>query len=377
MNVAVHLPVANGAASGSLVRWLRIALDCWRQITLKQILVVNLIGLIVDVWFTLTWLRENVQAHSWQVLAWAVGENAMIATGMLLVVVVADRVVPTRWPWWTPYAIGALLGGLVVNLLTTWCFEYLIPLRTLMDYLLDPAAVHRKRTVIEVTDGVVICGVALFVYAWLRRLRLQQARLHAVQQEQVAARRRLAEARLRTMQARVEPEFLTDTLARIEWLQGIDAERALRALDALNVYLRAAMPRDASAVSTLGGELVLTRAWLEVLRTAHGEAIVLETTVPYGAESTAFPAMILPCVIKHEVSRAGAVMLRVEAELVESCLRLRVYGIAADSSSRDDYRIEALRVRLATLYGDRARFLRQQSVQGDRYCTETIIETPR
>lgn len=376
MNATVR-PLAAFDASGTLIRWLRFVLDCWRQITLKQVLVVNLIALFIDVWFVLTWLRENLQAHSWQVLAWAVGENAMIATGLLLVVAVADRVVPTRWPWWMPYAIGALLGALVVNLTTTWCFEYLIPLRTLMDYTLDPAAVHRKRTVIEVTDGVVIGGVAIFVYAWLRRLRLQQARLHAVQQEQVTTRRRLAEARLRTMQARIEPEFLIDTLVRIEWLQGIDTDRALRALDALNVYLRATMPQDANAESTLRGELVLTRAWLDVLRGSSGNAIRLETALPHGTEATTFPAMILPCVIKHEASRTGVTMIRVEAELMESCLRLRVYGIATDSSVRDDDRIESLRVRLTTLYGDRARFLRQRSVQGDRYCTETIIEIPR
>lgn len=359
------------------VGWLPFALDCWRRITLRQILVVNLLALFVDAWFVLTWLRELVQAHSWQVLGWIVGEGTMAATGMLLVVAIVDRVEPRRWPWWTPYAVGTLLGGFVVNLMTIWCFEYLIPLRTLMDYMLDPAAVQRKRTVIEVTDGVVICGVALFVYAWLRRLRLQRARLHAVQQQQVVARRRLAEARLQTMRARVEPEFLLDTLARIEWLEGIEAERALQALDALIVYLRAAMPRNENTISTLGGELALTRAWLEVLRAVHGETIALETSVPDGTEDEALPAMILPCVIKHEALRAGATVLRVEAELVEACLRLRVYGIAKDFSSRDDDRIEALRVRLATLYGDRARFARQRQAQGDRYCTETVIEIPR
>lgn len=377
MNATVRLLASADTASGTLLRWLRFVLDCWQGITLKQVLVVNLIALFVDVWFVLTWLRENLQAHSWQVLAWIVGEGAMIATGLLLVVAIADRVAPRRWPWWTPYAVGALVGGLVVNLLTTWCFEYLIPVRTLMDYFLSAADVYRKRTVIEVTDGVVIGGVAIFVYAWLRRLRLQQTRLHSVQQEQVTTRRRLAEARLQTMQARVEPEFLTDTLARIKWLQGIDAERALRALNALIVYLRATMPRDANAVSTLGGELALTRAWLEVLRTVRGEAIVLETAVPDGVEAVAFPAMILPCTIKHEVSHGGVVMLRVDAELEESCLRLRVNGMAAVSSSRDDDRIEALRVRLATLYGDRARFARQRKAQGNQYRIETIIEIPR
>ena len=381
MNVAVRTRVASGATAGTPARWLRFLLDSWRQITLKQILVVSLIALLVDAWDVLAWLRMNLQAP-WQARAWIVCDNAMIAMGMLLVVAVADRVVPKRWPWWTPYVAGALLGGLLVNLLVTWCFQYLIPLRSMMDAYAKPADLHRMHTLTEVVDGFVTGGVALFTYAWLRRLRLLQSRLHAVQQERVSARRHLAEARLQAMQGHVEPELLIDTLARIEELQGTDATRALHALDALIVYLRAARPRGQATVPTLGGEMAFVRAYLDVLRNARGETITLQADLPPTAAAAAFPAMVLPCVIRNEVEglagrTAPEAALRVEADLAQACLRVRICAVTTDASDRDDDRIKALRVRLTTLYGERARFVRQRKVQGARCDVETLIEIPQ
>ena len=57
MNVAVRTRVATGAAAGTLWRWLYFLLDSWRRITLKQILVANLIALLISGWDVLTWLR--------------------------------------------------------------------------------------------------------------------------------------------------------------------------------------------------------------------------------------------------------------------------------------------------------------------------------
>lgn len=382
MSVAVRTRVASGAAAtGTLARGFRFLPDSWRSITLKQILVVNLIALLVDAWDVLAWLDMNLQAP-WQTRAWMFCDNAMIAMGMLWVAAIADRVEPRRWPWWTPYAVGAVFGGLLVNLLTTWCLQYLIPLPAMTDAYAKPVDLHRMHMLTGVVDGFVTGGVALFTYAWLRRLRLQQNRLHAVQQQRVTARRRLAEAHLQTMQGRVEPGLLIDTLARIEALRDTDATRAVHALDALIVYLRTAMPRDHVGMSSLGGEIALARAYLEVLRDARSATIALEAELPPAVAAAAFPAMVLPCAIRNEVEgMAGrtvpAATLRVEAELAQAYLRVRICAVTTDASDGNDDRTKALRDRLTVLYGEHARFVRQRKVQGERCHVETIIEIPQ
>jgi hypothetical protein len=381
MNVAARTLVATGAAAGTLARSLQFVVESWRRITLKQVLVVNLIAVLVSVWDVLTWFRMSLAA-SWQTRIWIFADNAVVAMGLLLVVAIADRVVPRRWPWWMPYAVAALGGGVLVNLLASWCFQYVIPLATMTNEYVKPEHLHRIRTVTELADGVVTGGIAIFVYAWLRRLRQQQDRLHEVQQAQVTARRRLSEARLQTMQARVEPELLVDTLGQIEALHASDAARALHTLDALIVYLRKAVPREHTHPPTLAGEIALVGAWLDVVRGAQGDAVRLEVSLPAAAGAATFPSLVLPCLVRHEIagmprSAVSGSLLQIVADIAESRLRVRVSAVAAHAYEHPDDRIESLRTRLAALYGDRGRFLRRRSLREDRCQVDTTIEIPQ
>jgi LytS/YehU family sensor histidine kinase len=135
-------------------------------------------------------------------------------------------------------------------------------------------------------------------------------------------------------------------------------------------------------VSTLAGEIGLVRAYLDVLRNSCSARITLEADLSPAAAAAAFPAMVLPCAIRHEVEGiVGQAALeatwRIEADLVQSRLRVRVSGATRNLSGRDDDRIEFLRARLASLYGERARFVRRCQVQGARCEVETIIEVPQ
>ena len=66
-----------------------------------------------------------------------------------------------------------------------------------------------------------------------------------------AARRRLVEAQLQAMQARVDPQMFFDTLDTVQRLYTSDPRRAEGLLDELIVFLRAALPRLRTASSTL------------------------------------------------------------------------------------------------------------------------------
>jgi len=79
-------------------------------------------------------------------------------------------------------------------------------------------------------------------------------------------KRQLAEAQLKTMQAQVEPHFLFNTLASVDYLIGTDPARASRMQKNLIQYLRAAVPQMRQASSTLGQEIGLCRSYLEILR---------------------------------------------------------------------------------------------------------------
>jgi signal transduction histidine kinase len=95
---------------------------------------------------------------------------------------------------------------------------------------------------------------------------LIQSQAQAFQYERSELERKALDARLRLLQAQVEPHFLFNTLANVRELVDAGSEQATAVLDHLIAYLRAAVPRLQAPASTLGEELQLVRAYLELMR---------------------------------------------------------------------------------------------------------------
>ncbi|MGE0356466.1 MAG: sensor histidine kinase [Burkholderiales bacterium] len=87
----------------------------------------------------------------------------------------------------------------------------------------------------------------------------------AFELERSELERKALDARLRLLQARVEPHFLFNTLANVRELVTTGSPRASTVLESLIAYLRAAVPRLNEPSATLGQELDLVRAYLEVM----------------------------------------------------------------------------------------------------------------
>ncbi|NRF71855.1 histidine kinase [Aquincola sp. S2] len=87
----------------------------------------------------------------------------------------------------------------------------------------------------------------------------------AFQLERSEFERQALDARMRLMQAQVQPHFLFNTLANVRALVRTGSPQAPAVLDALIAYLRAAVPRLDETASTLEQELQLVRAYLELM----------------------------------------------------------------------------------------------------------------
>ncbi|HTA65380.1 MAG TPA: histidine kinase [Xanthomonadaceae bacterium] len=77
--------------------------------------------------------------------------------------------------------------------------------------------------------------------------------------------RKQTDARLRLLQAQVEPHFLFNTLANVRELVDSGSPQASSVLDNLIAYLRAAVPRLHGPATTFAQEIDLVRAYLEVM----------------------------------------------------------------------------------------------------------------
>jgi Histidine kinase len=182
--------------------------------------------------------------------------------------------------------------------------------------------------------------------------------------------RQVTEARLQALQAQVEPHFLYNTLASVQALNEVDPPAANQMVGHLIQYLRASLPKMRQSTSTVGQELELVRAYLNILQMRMGSRLAFDISVPDDLLACAFAPMMLPTLvenaIKHglEPQREGGRIDVVVERVLQSdgeYLRVRVKDTgkgldAAPAQAGGGLGLTNLRERLGALYGAKGHF---------------------
>lgn len=92
-----------------------------------------------------------------------------------------------------------------------------------------------------------------------------RSQAQAFELERSELERNALDSRLRLLQAQVAPHFLFNTLANVRELVESGSPQAAKVLNSLIDYLRASVPRLHEPATTLGQELQLVRAYLELM----------------------------------------------------------------------------------------------------------------
>jgi hypothetical protein len=113
--------------------------------------------------------------------------------------------------------------------------------------------------------------------------------------------RKQVDARLRLLQAQVEPHFLFNTLANVRELVDSGSPQASPVLDNLIAYLRAAVPRLQGPANTLAQEIELVRAYLEVMHMRMPDRLQFTLHADEAALPIACPSMTLLTLVENAV----------------------------------------------------------------------------
>jgi len=241
---------------------------------------------------------------------------------------------------------------------------------------------------IGVGSALIILFIPLFTLAvvskfFIDRSRAAQGEAELKRKEADYARmsQQVTEAKLSALQAQVEPHFLYNTLASVQALTEVDPQRASEMTAHLIQYLRSALPKMRDSVSTVGQEVELVRAYLNILQMRMGKRLAFEIDVPPELVEAPFPPLMLPSLvenaIKHglEPQREGGTV-RISAEAEGDRIRLVVAdtGRGFGDTLASGIGLANIRERLAALYGDRATLtLEANAPQG----VKATIEVPR
>jgi len=170
-------------------------------------------------------------------------------------------------------------------------------------------------------DVAMLERVALLVARRIDAVRSMQERyLHDIQEQEM--RKLAAEAELRALRAQVNPHFLFNALTTIGYLIQTAPERALGTLMRLSGLLRGVL-RSGEEFVTIGEELDLIEAYLDIERARFEDRLRVHIDVPWELRRIRIPALVIqPLVenaIKHGISESlSGGEVRISARLQQS-----------------------------------------------------------
>jgi hypothetical protein len=225
-------------------------------------------------------------------------------------------------------------------------------------------------------SALIVAFIPLFImlliakfYIGRSRRAIEVANVKTQEAEFANVNRQIVEAKLMALQAQVEPHFLYNTLANVQALTEVDPQQANKMTGHLIQYLRAALPKMRESISTVGQEIELVRAYLNILNMRMGDRLQFGIDVPADMETLPFPPLMLPSLvenaIKHglEPQREGGridVIAEKIGEGATATIRMRVKDTGrgltgAPVQAGGGVGLTNIRERLLALFGDKAK----------------------
>jgi hypothetical protein len=205
-------------------------------------------------------------------------------------------------------------------------------------------------------------GILLFIN------REQVSRIKAEAAEEKARAEAIArqalQAQLQLLQAQIEPHMLFNTLANLQGLIALDAERAGHMLDQLIRYLRATLSSSRAEATTLAQEFALIDAYLGLMSVRMGARLGYSLELPDDLKAARLPPMLLQPLVENAIIHGlepkidggrvtvGAVLRGDTLEVSVGDTGLGLGAPVARAGTRVG--IANTRERLRALYGERA-----------------------
>lgn len=289
---------------------------------------------------------------------------------VLLLVFAAARLVPPRslpgWlpPWLVPVGAVALAAPLFTAAV------YLVSTGGNIDAFIS--AKGRVQGFLWIAGSALVLGLITAGAALMReRLAAAERRALALELDRSRLEKQAAIAQLALLQAQIEPHFLFNTLANVQALVEGGSPRAGDVLKSLVAYLRAAMPRLHDQAPTLGDELTLVRAYLELMRMRMPDRLSFTIAADPALNGLGFPSMALLTLVENAVRHGidpsedgGHIHVGAAHDAAGHRVWVADTGVGMADTAQPGTGIGNLRGRIAAFFGPGARLeLRQPSDQ--------------
>lgn len=181
----------------------------------------------------------------------------------------------------------------------------------------------------------------------------------------------LADARLQTLRAQLQPHFLFNALNTISVLMHEDVDSADRILLQLSALLRRSLDDSETHEGTLGEEIGFLESYLGIEQARFGGRLSYRVLVADQVREARVPTLILQPLVENALrhgiaTRAGPGRVEISAYRCGDVLRLSVSddGRGLPLATTERVGLANTRARLRLLYADRQRFEVRNSDDG-------------
>jgi sensor histidine kinase YesM len=236
---------------------------------------------------------------------------------------------------------------------------------------------HPLRVIIS---GIIFSTAVGWFFYSKARLRTSNRIIQEERIKRLSSEKETLEAKLRLLQAQIEPHFLFNTLSNVLSLIDTDPARGKSMLTDLIHYLRTSLSRTLPETTTLGQEINMIEAYLNIQKIRMDERLNFTIELPDDLRQYPFPPMLLqPLVenaIKHGLEpKIDGGTVTIKAMEKDGLIRIEVIdtGIGFSAYQKNGVGIGNVKERLQLLYGEKGRLtLEENKPSGVR----AIIEAP-
>ena len=207
-------------------------------------------------------------------------------------------------------------------------------------------------------------GISFYLYENLRgKLEAATMQLHARQLAEERARKTAIAAQLSSLESRVRPHFLFNTLNSISSLIREQPDRAERMVEQLAALLRYSLDTNEGQMVPLRRELKLVNDYLAIEQARFNSRLRFSIDVPDELNANGVPPFALQTLVENSVKHAIATRrsggeIRVTARADDDSIVLEVRDDGPGFSPeaiRAGHGLDILQARLRSLYGNRAK----------------------
>jgi sensor histidine kinase YesM len=228
--------------------------------------------------------------------------------------------------------------------------------------------------------GIMFGSIITYFFSSREQIAESKALIQEEKIKRLTSEKQAAEANLKMLQAQIEPHFLFNTLSNVLNLLDNDIARGKSMLVDFTHYLRTSLVKIRGQRTTLGHEMEMIRAYLNIFKVRMDDRLKFSIELPEPLSDVAFPPMLLQPLVENAIKHGlepklegGEILIKIEAQ--KGVLRLAVIdtgmGIAGDYHS--GLGLSNVRDRLESLYDNRAAFI----LEANQPCgVKATIEVP-